>query len=77
MTLIFQNIQKQLLEIYDELGFKVPDISEFDLEEVKEAILHDKKANNKNCSVVYVSKIGDGQIEEWPMENVLGRLERE
>ena len=72
-----KEVQKQLLEIYDKLGFTVPSISEFNLEEVKEAILHDKKASNKNCSVVYVSKIGDGKIEEWPMEQVLGRLESE
>lgn len=72
-----EEVQKQLLEIYEKLGFVVPSISEFNLEEVKEAILHDKKASNKNCSVVYVSEIGDGQIEEWPMEQVLERLERE
>lgn len=72
-----KEIQKELLEIYDKLGFKVPDISEFSIEEVKQAILHDKKASNKNCSVVYVSEIGNGQIEEWPMEQVLARLERE
>lgn len=72
-----EEVKKQLLEIYDKLGFAVPDISEFDLEEVREAILHDKKASNKNCSVVYVSDIGDGQIEEWSMEQVLGRLECE
>lgn len=70
-------VQKQLFEIYEKLGFAVPGLSEFNLEEVKEAILHDKKASNKNCSVVFVSEIGDGQIEEWPMEQVLGRLECE
>lgn len=70
-------VRNQLLEIYDRLGFAVPNISEFDLDEVKKAILHDKKANDKNCSVVYVSQIGDGQIEEWPMTKVLERLERE
>lgn len=70
-------VKKQLLEIYENLGFKVPSLSEFNLEEVKEAILHDKKARGKNCSVVFVSEIGDGQIVEWPMEQVLGRLERE
>ena len=70
-------VREQLIEIYERLGFAVPNISEFDLDEVKKAILHDKKANNKNCSVVYVSQIGDGQIEEWPMTKVLERLERE
>lgn len=72
-----EEIQKELLEIYDRLGFEVPDISGFSVEEVKQAILHDKKASNKNCSVVYVSEIGHGQIEEWSMEQVLARLERE
>lgn len=72
-----EEVQKQLLKIYENLGFKVASLSEFNLDEVKEAILHDKKASNKNCSVVFVSEIGDGQIEEWPMEQVLGRLERE
>ena len=72
-----QEVKEQLLEIYGKLGFGVPNISEFNMEQVKEAILHDKKASNKNCSVVIVPKIGDGQIEEWPMEQVLSRLERE
>ena len=72
-----EEVKKQLLTIYEKLGFVVPSLSEFNLEEVKEAILHDKKASNKNCSVVFVSKIGNGQIEEWPMEQVLYRLGRE
>lgn len=72
-----EEVKKQLLEIYEKLGFVAPSLSEFNMEEVREAILHDKKASNKNCSVVFVSEIGDGQIEEWPMEQVLGRLERE
>lgn len=68
-------VQKELLEIYDKLGFIVPDISEFDVEEVKAAILHDKKANNKNCSVVFVEQIGQGDIIEWTMQQVIERLE--
>lgn len=72
-----ESVKKELLEIYSKLGFAVPSISEFNLEEVKEAIRHDKKANSQNCSVVFVSEIGDGQIEEWTMERVLGRLESE
>ena len=72
-----EEVKEQLLAIYGKLGFGVPNISEFNMEQVKEAILHDKKASNKNCSVVFVPKIGDGQIEEWPMEQVLSRLERE
>ena len=35
-----------------------------DLEEVREAITHDKKASGQNCSVVYVSEIGNGSIKE-------------
>lgn len=70
-------VQKELLSIYERLGFQVPDISEFDVNEIKQAVLHDKKANDKNCSVVFVSTIGEGSIEEWPMEKVLDRLERE
>lgn len=70
-------VQKELLEIYEKLGFKIPEASEFDLEKVKEAITHDKKANAKKCSVVFVSEIGNGSIEEWDMKDVLGRLERE
>ena len=70
-----ENVKQQLLRIYEKLGFKVPNISEFDLEEVKEAITHDKKASNQNCSVVFVSEIGNGSIEEWPMNQVLDRLE--
>lgn len=70
-----EEVQNQLLEIYKKLGFTVPSLSEFNLEEVKEAITHDKKASNKNCSVVFVSEIGEGSIEEWSMDEVLGRLE--
>lgn len=69
-------VQGQLLKIYEKIGFVVPDVSKFNLNEVKEAILHDKKASNQNCSVVFVSEVGNGQIEEWPMEQVLERLER-
>ncbi len=70
-----EEVRKELLEVYHKLEFKVPETSAFDMEEVKEAILHDKKASNHNCSVVYVSEIGNGQIEEWKMEQVLSRLE--
>lgn len=72
-----EEVRKQLLDIYEKLGFSVPDLAEFCPEEVKEAILHDKKASNQTCSVVFVPEIGDGQIEEWPMEQVLERLECE
>lgn len=70
-------VQKELLEIYKKLGFSVPDICEFSEEEIKHAIMHDKKASNKSCSVVFVSEIGNGQIEEWSMDQLLNRLECE
>lgn len=70
-----EEVKKKLLSVYEKLGFVIPDICSFSLEEVKKAILHDKKANSQNCSVVYVSEIGKGLIEEWPMERVLNRLE--
>lgn len=70
-----EEVQDQLSEIYDRLGFEVPEFYTFDLEEVKEAITHDKKASESNCSVVFVSEIGNGSIEEWSMEDVLDRLE--
>jgi len=70
-----EEVQDQLCEIYEKLGFEVPEFYTFHLEEVKEAITHDKKANNQNCSVVYVSEIGKGNIEEWSMDQVLDRLE--
>lgn len=69
------DVQEQLSQIYEKIGFMVPDITDFDLEEVREAVMHDKKASNENCSVVFVSEIGDGSIEEWGMDEVLGRLE--
>ena len=72
-----ENVREQLLQIYEKLEFAVPSLSEFQLEEVKEAITHDKKANDQNCSVVFVKSIGEGSIEEWTMEQVLGRLECE
>ena len=45
------------------------------MEEVKEAIQHDKKASDQKCSVVFVKEIGNGEIAEWSMEQVLERLE--
>lgn len=72
-----EEVKQELLEIYDKLGFKVPDVSVFSMEDTKEAISHDKKASNQSCSVVFVSEIGNGQIEEWEMKQVLGRLECE
>ncbi len=72
-----EKVQKELLAIYENLGFQVPDVSGFPLEEIRQAILHDKKASGQSCSVVVVSEIGKGQIEEWPMSQVLERLERE
>lgn len=70
-----EEVQEKLCEIYEKLGFTVPEFYTFNLEEVKEAVTHDKKASNKNCSVVFVSEIGNGSIEEWTMEQVLDRLE--
>lgn len=70
-----EEVQDQLCEIYEKLGFELPEFYTFDLEEVKEAITHDKKASGQNCSVVYVSEIGNASIEEWSMDEVLGRLE--
>ena len=70
-----EEVRKQLLSIYKKLGFEVPQASEFDIEEVKEAICHDKKASAAHCSVVYVPEIGAGEIQEWTMERVLERLE--
>lgn len=70
-----EDVQDKLCEIYEKLGFEVPEFYTFDLEEVREAITHDKKASNQNCSVIYVSEIGNGSIEEWSMDEVLDRLE--
>ena len=70
-----EEVQDQLAEIYEKLGFEVPEFYTFDLEEVREAITHDKKASSQNCSVVFVSEIGNGSIEEWSMDDVLERLE--
>lgn len=70
-----EEVQDQLCEIFEKLGFELPDFYTFDLEEVKEAIMHDKKASDQSCSVVYVSEIGKGSIEEWSMDAVLDRLE--
>ena len=76
LYMVSPEVKEELLRIYEELGFAVPKLSEFSMEEVKEAILHDKKASNKNCSAVFVEKIGLGTIEEWTMEQVLARLEQ-
>ncbi len=72
-----EEVQEQLCEIYEKLEFELPEFYTFDLETVREAITHDKKANHDKCSVVFVSEIGRGTIEEWSMEEVLDRLECE
>lgn len=72
-----EQVQDALTDIYERLGFELPEFYTFDLEAVKEAITHDKKANSNSCSVVFVSEIGNGQIEEWSMQEVLDRLECE
>ena len=72
-----EEVQDKLCDVYEKLGFEVPEFYTFNMEEVKEAITHDKKANSRNCSIVYVSEIGNGQIEEWSMDDVLNRLECE
>ena len=74
LYMVSSDVREKLLSIYEKLGFAVPKLSEFDMEEVKEAILHDKKASNHNCSVVFVNKLGAGEIAEWSMEQVLERL---
>ena len=71
-----EEVKEQLLKIYKNLGFEVPDVKEFQIKEVQEAITHDKKASEAKCSVVYVSEIGKGSIEEWEMDAVLERLEQ-
>ena len=73
--MVSAEVKERLLEIYEKIGFVLPEISEFSMQEIKEAILHDKKASNKNCSVVFVDQVGQGKIEEWTMEQVLERLE--
>ncbi len=72
-----EEVRKRLLAIYETLGFAVPDLNAFSKQDLAEAISHDKKANGKNCSVVLVSEIGNGEILEWQMEQVTDRLERE
>lgn len=75
LYMVSSEVKEELLKIYENLGFEVPSISKFSMDEVKEAITHDKKANNQNCSVVFVETIGQGLIEEWTMTQVLERLE--
>ena len=72
-----QEVRERLLAIYQKLGFVVPNLTEFSKEALAEAISHDKKASEKGCSVVFVSEIGNGLIEEWSMQQVIDRLERE
>ena len=75
LYMVSAEVKERLLEIYEKIGFVLPEISEFSMQEIKEAILHDKKASNKNCSVVFVDQVGQGKIEEWTLEQVLERLE--
>ena len=74
LYMVSQKLKDRLLKIYDNLGFDVPETSEFDMNEVKEAILHDKKASAASCSVVYAEEIGQAKIIEWSMQEVLERL---
>ena len=74
LYMVSPKLKEELLKIYDNLGFNVPETSEFDMNEVKEAILHDKKASAASCSVVYAEEIGQAKIIEWSMQEVLERL---
>ena len=71
-----EKLRQELVEIYENLGMTIPDLSQFDIQQVKKAILHDKKATDERCSVIYVSNIEEVSIEDWPMEVVLDRLGR-
>ena len=70
-----ESVQEKLKQIYQTIGFQAPDMTSICMEDVKEAIVHDKKAANSQCSVVFVEEIGKGSIEEQPMNSVLSRLE--
>lgn len=72
-----EHVREQLKRIYRNIGLEDMDLSEIDMTEVKNAILHDKKANHDTCSVVYVSEIGKGRICEWSMTKLMSRLECE
>ncbi len=72
-----KDVKARLLAIYEKLGFAVPDLAGFSKEALAEAISHDKKASDQSCSVVFVSEVGNGQIKEWQMQDVVNRLERE
>ncbi len=75
LYMVSPEVKEQLIDMYQKLGFSLPALSEFNMEEVKEAIQHDKKASDQKCSVVFVKEIGNGEIAEWSMEQVLERLE--
>ena len=74
LYMVSPKLKEELLKIYDNLGFNVPETSEFDMNEVKEAILHDKTASAASCAVVYAEEIGQAKIIEWSMQEVLERL---
>lgn len=70
-------MEKRLKELYRKVGFLVPDLHDLDMDQVKEAIRHDKKAGQDGCAVVWTDEPGSGRIEEWTMQQVLTRLEED
>lgn len=70
-----EKMEQRLKELYRKVGFAVPDLKDLDMDQVKEAIRHDKKAGQDRCSVVWTEEPGSGRIEEWTMQQVLARLE--
>lgn len=66
---------ERLRALYRKVGFVAPDLTGIDMNQVREAITHDKKASADTCSVVYVKAPGDTKIDEWSMKEVLDRLE--
>lgn len=70
-----ESMEHRLKELYRKVGLPVPNLTGIEMEKVREAILHDKKANADTCSVVYGRGIGCAEITDWSMAKVLERLE--
>ena len=74
MVLILENeeIKERLIKVLDKLS--IPTNKEFDAEKVFAYIEGDKKGKHDSIDIVQVHEIGNGVIENWPLEKVKEKL---
>lgn len=73
MAIDDEKIKEKLLPIYQKLHQRtsIP----YDVEKVYNYVIHDKKANKNEVAFVSLSKIGQAEVQNIPLEDIHRRLE--